>query len=142
MNQQPISSLEDRQKAEALTRLQLLDVPVHIQNDFEHSKRIWLCTSPHGTYSDLSDEMKVAVTAFEEKYEATVFMVVRVFSRAGLLDSLLYVSKYEEEWEEDRNDIRDGYIMTYTINHDHDFCSEFGSIAYTRNSSGGIIRLN
>ncbi len=135
-------TLKDRQKEEASLRLKMLDVPVRIQRDFERFGRYWLCTSPLGTYSDLSDEMKAEIKTFEEKYEATVFMVVRVFSRAGLLDSLLYVGKYEEEWEEERIDINEGYIMTYTINHDHDFCSEFGSIAFTRNDDGGIVRLN
>ena len=135
-------SLKDRQKQEAIIRLKMLNVPVHIQQDFERFGRFWLCTSPLGTYSDLSDEMKATIKAFEEKYEATVFMVVRAFHRAGLLDSLLFVGKYEDEWEEEKTDIRDGYIMTYTINHDHDFCSEFGSIVYRRMNDGGIVRLN
>ena len=135
-------TLKERQKEEAATRLKMMNVPVRIQRDFERFGRYWLCTSPLGTYSDLSNEMKADIKAFEEKYEATVFMVVRAFSRAGLLDSLLFVGKYEDEWEEEKLDIRDGYVMTYTINHDHDFCSEFGSIAFARNNYGGIVRLN
>lgn len=135
-------SLKDRQKEEASTRLKLLDVPVRIRRDFERFGRIWLCSSPLGSYSDLSDALKEEIEKFEKKYDATVFMVVRAFSRAGLLDSLLYVGKYEEEWEEEKLDINDGYIMTYTINWDHDFCSEFGSIAYHRLNDGGIVRLN
>lgn len=135
-------SLKDRQKEEASLRLQMMDVPVRIRRDFERFGRIWLSTSPLGTYSDLSDPLKAEIKKFEQKYDATVFMVVRAFSRAGLLDSLLYVGNHEEEWEAEKLDIKDGYIMTYTINWDHDFCSEFGSIVYHRMNDGGIVRLN
>ncbi len=135
-------SMKLRQKEEAVSRLMMLNVPSRILRDFEQFGHIKLCTSPLGTYSELCDEMKKTIKAFEDKYDATVFMVVRCFHRAGLLDSLLFVSQYDEEWEEEKIDIRDGYIMTYTINHDHDFCSEFGSIVYARNDYGGIVRLN
>lgn len=135
-------SLKLRQKREALARLMHLRAPSRICRDFESFGRVRLCTSPLGTYSELDKTLEEAVKKFEEKYNATVFMVVRCYTSAGLLDSLLYVGSYEEEWEEEKLDIRDGYIMTYTINWDHDFCSEFGSICFARNDFGGIIRLN
>ena len=135
-------SMKLKQKQEALARLMHLKVPARICRDFERFGRVRLCVSPLGTYCELDKTIQDAVKQFEEKYEATVYMVVRLHTSAGLLDSLLYVGRYEEEWKEEKLDIRDGYIMTYTINWDHDFCSEFGSICYARNDFGGIIRLN
>ena len=40
----------------------------------------------------------------------------------------------------DHKDIADGYAMTYTINHDAPYCSEFGSIAF-KPMFGGLIRI-
>ena len=135
-------SLKLRQKKEAVERMMRLGVHSRIVRDFDRFGRIRLCGSPLGIYCELPKELEPAVKAFEEKYNATVYMVVRCNTSAGLLDSLLFVGRYEEEWEEEKLDIRDGYVMTYTINHDHDFCSEFGSIVYARNDFGGIVRLN
>ena len=53
--------------------------------------------------------------------------------------ALLYVSKNEDEWEYDKDDLKAGYPLAYVKNVSDDFCSEFGSIG-VRQQFGGLVR--
>ena len=59
----------------------------------------------------------------------------------GLLDSFIYVSKYTDEWNEEITDLKDGYLMPYTINRDYPMCTEFGSICIEHTDNRGVIRV-
>ena len=78
---------------------------------------------------------------FEEKYNALIYFVIYTPSDFGDMVSYLYVCDDEDEWEMDRNDLHEGYAMTWTENLDHPECSEFGSIAFSKTSSGGLKRV-
>ena len=56
------------------------------------------------------------------------------------LDALLFVGKYEEEWESQQNDLKDGYAMSFCINRDYPDCSEMGDIAFRITEDGAIVR--
>ncbi len=136
-------SLKLRQKQEAVSRLMRLGVPTRIRRDYERFGRLHMCTSPSGSYAHIDDkDMLAEIAAFEENYEATVYLVVRMATFYGLLDSLIFVSKYTEEWDEEDADLKDGYLMTYTINRDNPMCTEFGSICFERTDDHGIIRVS
>lgn len=77
---------------------------------------------------------------FEEKYHALIYFVIYTPSDFGDMVSYLYVSDDEDEWEMDRDDLHEGYAMTWTENLDHPECSEFGSIAITKTRFGGLKR--
>lgn len=55
--------------------------------------------------------------------------------------NLLYVNAYEEEWERDKQDLKENYSFSYVVNLDDEIFSEFGSIAFEV-KSGGLIRTN
>ena len=135
-------SLKLRQKQEAVSRLMRLNVPPRVAKDYDRFGHIHMCTSPSGNYALIDDAaMKAEIAAFEESNEATVYMVIRMATFYGLLDSFIFVSKYTEEWDDEDLDLKDGYLMTYTINRDHPMCSEFGSICFERTDNRGIIRV-
>lgn len=127
-------------KEEAIRRMKSLDIINDAINQFKREDIVMVSEPPFGALYWLNDEEKEMVEEFEEEYDALVYMVVRSFTNFGKMDSLLYVSDYEEEWEMDNADINDGYIMSYVINHDMPDCSEFGSIAI-RSVSGGLLRI-
>ena len=133
-------TMQEMQKEEAVKRLQELRIPEKIIQDFEENGTVRLSLTPFGIFDELTPALEAEIKQFEEKYEALVFFVIRDDVHFDKLDSLLFVSKYQEEWEDDHCDIADGYVMTYTINHVHPFCSEFGSIAYGRTDFGGLFR--
>ena len=47
----------------------------------------------------------------------------------------------QDEWEFASQELKDGYVLSWTINQDHPFCSDMGSIVVKRTESGGLIRL-
>ena len=130
---------KNRQKSEAISRMKSLGVPNRIINDYETIGRVWIST-PLGKYTEVTNELSKKIRMFEAKYNVTVYMVIRDFFKDDILDSLLFVSRHEDEWEKERDDIQANFLMTYTINWSHDFCSEFGSIIFKRHPNGGIVR--
>lgn len=57
----------------------------------------------------------------------------------GRMHSYLYVSSNEEEWEQDRQDLKDGCPIVYVENVDDELLSEFGSIGIEPRN-GGVVR--
>lgn len=79
------------------------------------------------------------VKKFEEDYGALVYHITHEYTSFGELLDLFFVSKYEEEWNYDRNDLYNGYSYAYVINLSEPLFSEFGTIGY-KTFGGGLIR--
>ena len=127
-------------KQEAIKRMKTLHIIDDAICQFDNEDIVMVSEPPLGGLYWLNDKEKAMVHKFEEQYNALVYMVVRAFTNFGTMDSLLFVSDYEDEWEMDNEDLKDMYAMTYTINHDMPECSEFGSIAI-HSVGGGILRI-
>lgn len=132
-----MNPMREKQKAEAVFRLKLMGIREDVRQKFEEDEVVMLCEN--GVYSPLPPTMVTEIHQFERERDATVFLVVRMYHIFGTLDAMLYVGKYEEEWEIDQDNIKGGYAMSYCINRDNPDCSEFGSIAF-RVTDGIIIR--
>lgn len=131
-------SLREKQKAEAISRLKQMGINEDVRRQFEDSGTVMLCVS--GRYRPLSEDEHAKVRQFELEHDATVFLAVRWFTMFGTLDALLFVGKYDEEWEMEQEDIKAGYAMSYCINYDYPECSEMGSICFRITRDGGIVR--
>ena len=77
------------------------------------------------------------VKKFEEDYGALVYHITHEYTSFGELLDLFFVSKYEEEWNYDRNDLYNGYSYAYVINLSEPSFSEFGTIGYK--TFGGVL---
>lgn len=130
----------EMKKEEAIKRMKALGIIDDAIKQFKNDDVVMVTEPPLGGLYWCSDEEKEMVRKFEEEHNALVYMVVRAFTQFGKMDSLLYVSDWQEEWEYENEDLRDGYAMSYTINHDMPDCSEFGSIA-VKPMFGGLIRI-
>ena len=115
--------LREKQKAEALKRMRLMGLREDFIRDF------------------LSAEDTEMVRQFEQKHHALVYLILRVHTILGDLDSLLYVGQYTEEWPMDLADLKEGYPLSYTVNRGDGGLSEFGSIQITKTDEGGFIRV-
>ena len=131
-------SMREKQKAEAAERLKLMNVREDVRRKFEEDGTVVLCKD--GRYYHCTDKLVTEIRQFEQKHEATVFLAVRMLTVFGTLDALLFVGKYEEEWSLERESIKDGYAMSYTINRSYPECSETGSISFRTTADGGIVR--
>lgn len=132
------NTLHEKQKVEAISRLKMMGVHADVLKQFEENDTVMLCRV--GEYYPLTEEEQAEVRRFELEHDATVFLSVRWFTMFGTLDALLFVGKYEEEWEMEREDAKAGYAMSYCINRDYPECSEMGSICFRITRDGGIVR--
>lgn len=133
-----MTTMREKQKQEALKRMKLMGVHNDVLNSFERDGTIMLCAS--GRYRPLTENELSEARRFEREHDATVFLAVRWFTMFGTLDALLFIGKYEEEWEMEHEDIRDGYVMSFCINRSYPECSEMGSICFRVTKDGGVVR--
>ena len=125
---------------EAIKRMEVLNIYSETISQFVEEDLLSYSVAPLGTNFWLNKEQREIVKKFEEEYNALVYFIVRTETEFGTLDSFLYVSDHEDEWEMDNEDIAEGYAMVYCINLDCPDFSEFGSIAY-ESINGGIKRI-
>jgi hypothetical protein len=131
---------KENKKAEAIKRMKVLNIFPQTIQQFKRSNLVSYSEPPMGANYWLDDEQVKLVKEFEEKHNALVYFVIRSYAEFGKLDSFLYVSDHEEEWELDHEDIADGYALAYVYNYDIPEYSEFGSIA-VQNRFGGLVRV-
>ena len=132
----------EEKKIEAIKRMEKMGYWGRAKEAFRRRNAVFVNEPPFGAVYDPEPDLAEQIKSFEEENNALVYIVVRAFTVFGVLDSLLYVSDYPEEWEMDNDDIKDGIAMTYTINKDSPDCSEFGSIGYRLGSGAGLIRVS
>ena len=133
-----MKSMLERQKAEAVLRLELMGVREDVRRQFQEDGTVML--SNLGRYQPITKTMMDEVRQFEQEHDATVFLAVRRHTAIGLLDALLFVGKYEEEWVLEQEDLKDGYAMSFCFNRDYPECSEMGSIFVRTTKDGCIVR--
>lgn len=127
----------EKQREEAIKRMEMLKMSRQCINAFKRGE-VWESEGIGALY-ECNETENAYIKEFEKEYDGVVYHVIHNMTEFGELYSMLYVSKYEEEWEQDREDIKDGYALVYVMNKDDDTCSEFGSIGI-RPNIGGLIR--
>lgn len=88
---------------------------------------------------DNDKELKKKIEEFEKENNAIVYHVQLTHFVFGDCYSFFYVSDYMEEWEDDRQKLKENCSMVYVWNRTDDFCSEFGWIGF-KPSLGGVVR--
>ena len=127
-------------KKEAIRRMEILDIYSETIRQFEKEGLVSYSEPPLGTNYWLTDEQMKAVREFEEEYHALVYFGARVYTEFGTLDAFLYVSDHEDEWKDDVEDLKDGYLYAYVYNHNVPEFSEIGSIR-VQPRFGGLVRI-
>ena len=131
----------EQQKQEALRRIKATGLyePVYIdllENDLINR------SDYYGMLFWVEDEEeKKYIENFEKQFGAYVYHVIRSATNFGEMDSLLFVSKYPEEWEEEVEMLKNGTAFVYVHNKDCEWCSEFGRIGFVE-QFGGLVRTS
>ena len=126
----------EKMKAEALYRmkmLKMLDQPIQ---EFEKEDKLNKSEYGKGILYWLEDEEMEMVKEFEENYGAVVYHVILDQTAYGPMYSFLYVTKYDTEWAQDKQDIRSGQSLSYVIN---GCINDMGSIGI-QPCNGGVRR--
>ena len=124
---------------EAIERMKLLKLDSHCIEAF-CAGNIWE-SEGYGALYELTDKEQNLVDKFQKEHEGCyVYHVIHNKFEFGECYSMLDVSSDTDEWEQDKQDIKDGYAFAWVENVDLDWCSEFGSIAI-KPSFGGLVRI-
>lgn len=130
----------EKKKEEAIKRMKALGIFTETIRQFKNEYLVSYSEPPLGANYWLDDEQKKIVKEFEEEYNALVYFVIRSYTQFGKLDTILYVSDHNEEWEMDKKDLECGYAYAYVYNYDIPEYSEIGSVA-VQNRFGGLVRV-
>lgn len=95
---------------------------------------------PFGACFWPTDNELAMIREFEQEHNAVVYHVIRSFMEFGTCDCYLFVSDYEEEWEQEVEYTKRGSAFVYVYNHDEPAFSEFGSIGVELTPAGGLAR--
>lgn len=132
--------IKERMKEEALKRMKLLGMHKNAISEFEKENRLNKSVM-YGMLFWLMEEEKQLVNQWQEETGNLVYHVIENQFEFGHCYSFLYISKYEEEWEMDRELMMKYNIQyAYVMNTDDDMCSEFGTIGIL-SKAGGIMRI-
>ena len=124
---------------EAIERMKLLKLDKSCIEAFTKGK-VWE-SEGYGALYEVNDEEQKLIDNFEKNCEGClVYHIIHNKFEFGECYSILYVSSDKEEWQQDKDDIKDGYVFAYVENIDTPCFSEFGSIAI-KPSFGGLVRL-
>ena len=124
---------------EAIKRMKLLKLDKQCIEAFTKGK-VWE-SEGFGALYEVNDEEQKIIDKFEASHEGClVYHMIHNKFEFGECYSILYVSKNKDEWQQDKEDIEDGYVFAYVENIDDPWCPEFGSIAL-RPQFGGLVRL-
>lgn len=126
---------------EAIERMKLLKMSKSCIKALKNGE-VWMSENYGALYEidddfeDVLDEIK----SVEEKYGCLVYHVIRNVTEFGDLFSFMYVTKYNEYWEEDKDELLTGYAFAYVYNRNIPEFSEFGGIQI-KSCIGGLVRL-
>ena len=124
---------------EAIERMKMLKLDKSCIEAFTKGK-VWE-SEGYGALYEVNKEEQQIIDKFEKEHEGClVYHMIHNKFEFGECYSILYVSPDKEEWQRDKEDIKDGYVFAYVENIDTPCFSEFGSIA-VKPSTGGLVRL-
>ena len=124
---------------EAIERMKLLKLDNSCIEAFTKGK-VWE-SEGYGALYEVNQKEQELIDNFEKNYpNCLVYHMIHNKFEFGECYSMLYVSGDKEEWESDKEDIKEGYVFAYVENVDDPWCSEFGSIA-VKAQFGGLVRL-
>jgi len=126
----------EKQKMEAIERMKFLRLHENVLHEFVNENKLNLSENG-GILFWLNKKQEEEVKAFEAKCEVVVYHVIHSYTEFGELLAMLYVSKSSDEWECDREDLKQGYPFAYVKNFSGG--SEIGVIGIKR-QNGGLMR--
>ena len=131
----------EQKKEKAIEIMQKLDIYAPYIRGFREENQVCFFEAFGGFWAWQEPELMAKIKEFETQYNVLVYAVTHEFTNFGECYDFLYISDYEEEWDEmlySQGNMY--YTFAYVWNVDDDFCSEFGTIGI-RSFGGGIKRV-
>lgn len=131
---------EARERISILRKMGLETAEESLNNEILFSKPVNIFGHVSGiNFSFKEDkELNAIKEEFEKDYDSKVYYGMFMETAFGRLLTLLYVDEFEENWEQERNDLKRGSLYACCYNLDEDYC-ESGKIGF-KVANGGLIR--
>ena len=136
-----VSNIKEQQIKEAKLRLQMLGVMPQVIQNFENDKLMYSERLNQYFKAILyyveDEELLEKIHQFEKAYDVIVYHVQLTHMEFGDAYSMLYVSNNQNEWSEDRNDLRNNQCLANV------WCGDFEEIGFigVEASMGGVARV-
>lgn len=129
---------KEMMKEEALKRMRIMGFLDNVVRDFKEDV---LNLSENGGFLYwLNEEENKMIRDWEDETGNMAYHVIHDLTNFGELYTIMYVSEYEEEWEDDVYWLEQGFPLCYVINVTYKECSEYGSCGIAP-SIGGARRV-
>ena len=92
----------DEKDQEAVERMRLLNIFDETIRQYAEDGFVSRSESPFGMLYWVQEEELDKLKSWEAKHDARVYLVIRSNTQFGIVDSYLFVSKYKQEWESER----------------------------------------
>ena len=130
----------EAKKAEAVERMKALGIFPETVRQFEREDYVSISEPPVGAFFWAEGEDLQRIRECEESHNALVYLIVRSYTTFGKMDCYLYVSDHRDEWEQDREDLKNCEPLCYVYNYDMPDCSEFGCVGIEKTCAAGLCR--
>ncbi|MEX3623755.1 hypothetical protein [Viridibacillus arvi] len=130
------------QKEEAMARLNILSVMDDVKELFKKNNRLYYSERQNKIFKAVlyfveAQEFIDKIRSFEKSNKALVYHVQLTHTEFGDSYSLLYVSNNTNEWESDKEDLRNGDAYAMVWNNE---VEDLGYIG-VKGSMGGVVRV-
>ncbi len=136
-------SIIDEMKAEALFRMKEVIDYTPIIDYFEETGLPQVYEPPFGASYSLEEDELEKVREIEDSRNILVWGVVRCFMKYNgqevTVDCLLHVSQDKDEWEQEREDLRNGIPFVYTVMKEFPLI-DHGHINVYKSKGGTLLR--
>ena len=103
----------EKKREEAIKRMQMLGIFRETIRQFKDENYVSISEPPHGAFYWAQGEDLKRIKQFEKEHNALVFVVIRSYTNAGKIDSMLFVSDNPEEWWMERTNLMFGMTPAY-----------------------------
>ena len=129
-------ALKEKQRVEALKRLELLNINKDVINAFKEKSKVCFSTKMYEVNSInipmLVELFSNQIKEFEMKHHALVYHGELSKFEFDTYLTLLFVSNNKHQWEQDRIDLSNNKAFCFVINESRLDCSEFGYCGFEK----------
>jgi len=132
--------LKEKQKNEAIERMKKVGLHENVLKEFKEENKLNI-SKVGGVLLWLNNQEQKMVDDFENESGNLVYHVIYNKMEFGELYTFFYISKSEDEWILDMEDLDNNIACTYVLNATEEYSSEYGCIGFKR-SIGGLVRVS
>lgn len=130
----------NQKKEEAKKRMEMLGMNPKFIREFMANGLVGIANVPDEFHVPVEADLD-RIREFENDHNALVYAVIRGCGGSDVdVDSYLFVSKYDEEWEAEAEDLQNNECCAYVYNRTIPEFSEIGYIGIEKMPNGGLAR--